>query len=69
MGDPYRELIDNGLTVEQIIDVEEKRFGRTLEQGTDLLDGDVARLRAPDGPSFPATWPLCSTIPTVSPWS
>ena len=45
MGDPYRELIDNRLTVEQIIDVEEKRFGRTLEQGTDLLDGEVARLR------------------------
>ncbi|MDK2959609.1 MAG: alanyl-tRNA synthetase [Synergistaceae bacterium] len=45
MGDPYRELIDNRLTVEQIIDVEEKRFCRTLEQGTELLDGEVARLR------------------------
>ncbi len=46
MGDPYRELIDNRLTVEQIIDVEEKRFGRTLLQGTELLDGEVSRLRS-----------------------
>ena len=45
MGDPYRELIDNRLTIEQIIEVEEKRFGRTLLQGTELLDSEVARLK------------------------
>ena len=46
MGDPYRELVDNRLTIEQIIEVEEKRFGRTLLQGTDLLEGEMARLRS-----------------------
>ncbi|MGI6784358.1 MAG: alanine--tRNA ligase [Aminivibrio sp.] len=46
MADPYRELTDNRLTIEQIISVEEKRFGRTLEQGTDLLDGETSRLKA-----------------------
>ena len=45
MGDPYRELADNRLTIEQIIDVEEKRFGRTLLQGTELLDGEISRLK------------------------
>lgn len=49
MADPYRELVDNKLTVEQIIDVEEKRFGRTLEQGTELLDGEMSRLKAAGG--------------------
>ena len=46
MGDPYRELIDNRLTIEQIIEVEEKRFGRTLLQGTELLDSEVSRLKS-----------------------
>ncbi len=46
MADPYRELTDNRLTIEQIIDVEEKRFGRTLAQGTELLDGEISRLKA-----------------------
>jgi alanyl-tRNA synthetase len=45
MGDPYREIVDNRLMVEQIIDVEEKRFGRTLQQGTELLDAEMARLK------------------------
>ncbi len=45
MGDPYREIVDNRLMVEQIIDVEEKRFGRTLQQGTELLDAEMANLK------------------------
>lgn len=46
MGDPYRELKDNRLTVEQIVSVEEKRFGRTLEQGSDLLHSEIEALAA-----------------------
>ncbi|MGI6253882.1 MAG: alanine--tRNA ligase [Aminivibrio sp.] len=46
MADPYRELTDNRLTIEQIVSVEEKRFGRTLEQGTELLDGETSRLKS-----------------------
>lgn len=46
MADPYRELSDNKLTIEQVISVEEKRFGRTLEQGSDLLRQEIESLRA-----------------------
>ena len=46
MGDPYRELIDQRPTVEQIIAVEEERFQRTLQQGTDLFEAETARLAA-----------------------
>ncbi len=45
MQDPYIELVDNRLTIEQIIDVEERRFLRTLQQGTELLDGEISTLR------------------------
>ena len=45
MEDPYVELCDNRMTIEQIIDVEEKRFLRTLQQGTELLDAEIATLR------------------------
>jgi alanyl-tRNA synthetase len=44
MEDPYVELCDNRMTIEQIIDVEEKRFLRTLQQGTELLDAEIAAL-------------------------
>ncbi len=49
MGDPYRELKDNRLTIEQVVSVEEKRFGRTLEQGSDLLHSEIEALSAEGG--------------------
>ena len=49
MGDPYREIVDNRLMVEQIISVEEKRFGHTLHQGTELLESEMSRLRSYGG--------------------
>ena len=44
MGDPYRELIDQRPTIEQIITVEEERFQKTLQQGTDLFEAEAGRL-------------------------
>lgn len=44
MGDPYRELIDQRLSIEQIIEIEEERFQRTLQQGTDLFETEARRL-------------------------
>ena len=41
MGDPYRELLDQRLTIERIIEVEEDRFQRTLQQGTELLEAET----------------------------
>ena len=52
MGAPYRELIDNRLTIEQIINVEESRFEKTLMQGTELFEAE-ARSVAP-GPDSKA---------------
>ncbi len=46
MQNPYRELADNLLTIRSIIEVEEKRFDRTLLSGTELLEGEISRLSA-----------------------
>ncbi|ADE57153.1 MULTISPECIES: alanine--tRNA ligase [Aminobacterium] len=45
MADPYRELLDNRPMIEQIVSMEEKRFGRTLQQGTELIEQEISRLR------------------------
>ncbi|MCL2009796.1 MAG: alanine--tRNA ligase [Synergistaceae bacterium] len=41
MGDPYRELADNRLTIERIIEVEESRFEKTLIQGVNLFETEA----------------------------
>ncbi|MBN1334298.1 MAG: alanine--tRNA ligase [Synergistales bacterium] len=48
MGDPYSELMEQRLTIEQVIDLEEKKFSHTLEQGTNLLDMEISRLQKND---------------------
>ncbi|MDR1379596.1 MAG: alanine--tRNA ligase [Synergistaceae bacterium] len=53
MGDPYRELIENNLTIKKIIDVEENRFEKTLMQGTDLFDSEATRLKSGGGKTLP----------------
>ena len=45
MGDPYQELIVNRKMIEQVINVEEERFDRTLIQGTNLLDEEIRSLK------------------------
>ncbi len=46
MAVPYRELADNRSTIEQVIDLEERKFGRTLDQGMNLLENEIATLKA-----------------------
>ncbi len=46
MGDPYRDLLDQRLTIEQIISVEENRFEKTLMQGTELFETEAGQLKA-----------------------
>ena len=46
MSDPYRELLDQRLTIERIIEVEEDRFQKTLQQGTELLEAEAGRLKS-----------------------
>ena len=46
MGDPYRELITQRPVIEQIISLEEEKFNKTLRQGTELFDEEIARLKS-----------------------
>ena len=46
MGDPYRELITQRPVIEQIINLEEEKFNKTLRQGTELFDSVIAGLKA-----------------------
>ena len=55
MGDPYRELIDQRPTIEQIITVEEERFQKTLQQGTDLFEEEAKRLASAGSREIPGT--------------
>lgn len=53
MGDPYRELIDQRPLIEQVVEMEESRFGRTLEQGLTLLETEIRSIRSGKGSSLP----------------
>jgi len=46
MGDPYQELSIHRKMIEQVISVEEERFDRTLNQGTNLLDEEIRSLKS-----------------------
>ncbi|MBQ9565722.1 MAG: alanine--tRNA ligase [Synergistaceae bacterium] len=55
MGNPYRELIDQRPTIEQIITVEEERFQKTLQQGTDLFEEEARKLAEAGQKEIPGT--------------
>ena len=46
MKDAYPELVDTAPQVAKIVDVEEARFAHTLSMGLELLERDIAPLRA-----------------------
>ena len=46
MGEPYRELITQRPVIEQIINLEEEKFNKTLKQGTELFDAEITNLKA-----------------------
>lgn len=45
MSEPYHELSTHRKMIEQVINVEEERFGHTLAQGTNLLDEEIRSLK------------------------
>lgn len=53
MGDPYRELITQRPVIEQIISLEEEKFNKTLRQGTELFDAEIARLKIQERTEIP----------------
>lgn len=46
MGSHYREIPERQNAVRQVIDFEEEKFGRTLEQGTALIETEIKNLSA-----------------------
>ncbi len=55
MGDPYRELVEQRPLIEQVIELEESRFGRTLEQGLRLLETEIDPLTERKGRHLPGS--------------
>jgi len=49
MADPYEELVLHKNLIEQVIEQEELRFGRTLEQGTTLLEEEIRSVKSSGG--------------------
>lgn len=52
MGEPYAELAEQRPLIEQVIEMEEARFGRTLEQGLRLLEAEIRSLQVNRGKSL-----------------
>ena len=50
MGAAYPELVDAQAHVEKVLAKEERRFAETLDQGMDILDGAIAKLKGKDIP-------------------
>ena len=46
MSGQYSELIEQSQTIRQILEMEETRFGHTLAQGMELLDGELKKVAA-----------------------
>ena len=53
MGDPYKELITQRPVIEQIINLEEEKFNKTLRQGTELFDSVIEGLKAQSQKEIP----------------
>ena len=45
MSDPYEELVENKNLIEQVVEQEEIRFGKTLEQGMALLEEEIKHVK------------------------
>lgn len=45
-GEHYQQLKEKQDYIKKVIDIEEQRFADTLEQGTELLSGEIEKIRA-----------------------
>ncbi|MDR0649351.1 MAG: alanine--tRNA ligase, partial [Synergistaceae bacterium] len=52
MGGEYRELIEQKSAIEQIISLEEERFLQALAQGTEILDGEIEKIKRSGSGTF-----------------
>ena len=46
IGDEYTELAEQSSAIQQVLKTEEEHFSKTLSQGSDLLDTEIAKLAA-----------------------
>jgi len=67
MADPYKELVEYMSTIESVISVEEKRFSRTLDQGSALLEEEISRITREGGVILPGETASSYTILTGFP--
>lgn len=49
MGDEYAELEEQSFAIEQVLNTEEERFGKTLSLGSELLESELKKLKADGG--------------------
>jgi alanyl-tRNA synthetase len=55
MGEPYGELAEQRSLIDQVVGLEEERFGRTLEMGLRLLESEVCSLAPGKGGTLPGS--------------
>ncbi len=55
IGDEYTELTEQACAIEQILKTEEERFSKTLSQGSDLLDSEIAKLKKSSVSTLPGS--------------
>lgn len=62
MGEEYSELEEHTPAIEQVLNTEEGRFGKTLSQGSELLESELAKISAEsDGLSGEVAFTLYDT--------
>ena len=44
VGDEYSELVEQSSAIEQVLSLEEERFSKTLTQGSELLESEMAKV-------------------------
>lgn len=45
MGEEYAELTEQAVAIEQVLNTEEERFGKTLSLGSELLESEIYKLK------------------------
>ena len=66
MGDAYPELVKGKAHIKKVLEKEERRFAETLDQGMEILESAISKLK---GKEIPAISYSSSTTPSDSLWT
>lgn len=53
MGEEYAELAEQAVAIEQVLNTEEERFGKTLTLGSELLESEIEKLKKTGADQLP----------------